>query len=160
MTTTTDETLVVTRRVDAPAERVFAVLTDPAKHAAIDGTGWVCEPIHPERLTAPGQVFGMGMYHSNHPDGHYEIHNRVEVLDPPRAIAWQPGSYTDDGSYQLGGWWWRYDLEPDGGACRVSLTYDWSQVPAPVREVITFPPFGVGHLERALENLARLTPPS
>ena len=35
------ETVSATTIVNAPAEAIFAVLADPAKHAAIDGTGWV-----------------------------------------------------------------------------------------------------------------------
>lgn len=37
--------------IDAPAEAIFAVLADPAKHAAVDGTGWVREPLDPEPLS-------------------------------------------------------------------------------------------------------------
>jgi len=157
--TTTDEVLVVTRRVGAPVERVFGVLADPASHAAIDGTGWVGEPLETGPITEVGQHFGMGMYHPNHPDGDYLIHNRVEALEPPRAIAWKPGQRGPDGEMSYGGWTWRYDLEPDGPdgeGTRVTLTYDWSQVPAPVREYIAFPPFGTDHVERSLDNLARL----
>jgi uncharacterized protein YndB with AHSA1/START domain len=154
--TKTDEVVAV-RRVAAPAERVFGVLTDPGSHAAVAGTGWVREPLDSERLTAVGQVFGMSMFHSGHPDGDHLIHNRVEVLEAPRAIAWQPGSSGPDGTIAYGGWLWRYDLEPDGDdACRVTLTYDWSGASASVREWMTFPPFDPDHLERSLANLARL----
>ena len=32
------------------------------------------------------------MYHENQlTDKNYEVANRVEVFDPPHAIAWQPG---------------------------------------------------------------------
>ena len=64
-----DDSVSATTVIDAPAEAIFAVLADPAKHAAIDGTGWVCEPVDSEPLTAAGQVFRMSMYHPNHPDG-------------------------------------------------------------------------------------------
>lgn len=156
-TGTVTEDMRVTRHVDAPAETVFAVLADPANHAAIDGTGWVREPLDPAAITGVGQVFGMGMFHSNHPDGDYRMHNRVEVFAPPRTIAWQPGQYGPDGEIGYGGWFWRYDLEPDGEGTRVTLTYDWSAVPAFLREHIAFPPFGEEHLTRSLENLAALS---
>jgi hypothetical protein len=55
-----DERLSATTIIDASPEVVFAVLADPAKHAAIDGTGWVCEPLESDSLTAAGQVFRMG----------------------------------------------------------------------------------------------------
>jgi hypothetical protein len=159
--TTTDEFVAVARRIAAPAERVFGVLADPANHAAIDGTGWVRDPLEPaDPITEVGQVFGMGMYHANHPDGEYRIHNLVEVFDAPRAIAWEPGQYGPDGALECGGWTWRYDVEPespdDPDACRVTLTYDWSRVPPSVREYISFPPFGLDHLERSLDHLAEL----
>lgn len=154
---TATEVLSVSRRIDAPIGSVFAVLADPARHAAIDGTGWVREPLEQDPITAVGQIFGMGMFHSNHPDGDYRMHNRVEVFEPPRAIAWQPGQYGPDGEIGFGGWTWRYDLADDGPqACRVTLTYDWSAVPGFLREHITFPPFGEEHLTRSLDNLAAL----
>ncbi|MFP5068131.1 SRPBCC family protein [Pseudonocardia nantongensis] len=153
----TDETMIVTRTVAAPPETVFAVLADPSRHAAIDGTGWVRESLDGERLTAPGQVFRIAMYHSNHPDGHYEMANRVEVLDPSRTIAWQPGQDDGAGTVEYGGWVWRYDLAPLGDtATTVTLTYDWSGVPAFLREHIVFPPFGVEHLENSLAHLDEL----
>ena len=155
--TTTDEALVVTRVIGAPAERVFGVLADPATHPAIDGTGWVREPLEQAPITEVGQIFGMGMYHPNHPDGHYRIHNLVEALEPPRVIAWKPGAYGATGELEHGEWTWRYDLAPEGpDACRVTLTYDWSRVPSSIREYISFPPFGVDHLERSLDHLAEL----
>ena len=86
-----DETVSATRIINAPAEAVFAVLADPAAHAAIDGTGWVREPLDSQPLTAAGQVFRVGMYHAGHPDGNYQMANRVQVFDSPQAISWEPG---------------------------------------------------------------------
>jgi uncharacterized protein YndB with AHSA1/START domain len=154
----TTEALSVTRTVPASADDVFTVLADPASHAAIDGTGWVCGPLDGERLTTSGQVFRMGMYHANHPDGRYEIANQVRELEPPRVISWAPGTEDAEGRLSFGGWIWRYDLAPtaDGGT-EVRLTYDWSSATPQAREVITFPPFGVEHLENSLRHLAELT---
>jgi hypothetical protein len=85
------------------------------------------------------------------------VANRVEVFDPPRAIAWQPGQISDDASLDLGGWFWRYDLEPvDEGRTDVTLTYDWSAVPPETREHIQFPPFDVSHLDNSLRHLGEL----
>ena len=86
-----DESLSATTIIRAPREVVFAVLADPTKHAAIDGTGWVREPLDSKPLTAAGQVFRMAMYHASHPDGIYQVANRVQTFDPPKAIAWEPG---------------------------------------------------------------------
>jgi uncharacterized protein YndB with AHSA1/START domain len=151
------DTVSATTTINAAAEAVFAVLADPAAHPAIDGTGWVCESLDAQPLTTAGQVFLMDMYHPNHPDGHYQMANEVQVLDPPRAISWKPGQYAGDGSLTFGGWVWRYDLTPAGpSGTEVTLSYDWSAVPAPIREHIGFPPFPADHLANSLAHLADL----
>jgi hypothetical protein len=151
------ETLIVNSTVEAPAGAVFAVLADPAAHKDIDGTGWLREALDDEPLTSVGQIFRIAMYHDNHPDKHYEMANKVIAIEPDRVIAWAPGGLAEDGSVELGGWTWRYDLEPvDAEQTRVVLTYDWSNVPAAIRENIAFPPFPVSHLENSLANLADL----
>jgi uncharacterized protein YndB with AHSA1/START domain len=144
--------------IEASPEAVFAVLADPSAHADIDGTGWVRDSLGNARITGAGQVFRMAMYHEGHPDKDYEIANRVEVFDEPRAIAWQPGTESPDtGELSFGGWIWRYDLEAAGPSrTRVTLTYDWSAVPPRVREYLQFPPFGPDHLENSLQHLAAL----
>ena len=86
-----DESLSAISTIHAPVDVLFAVLADPTRHPAIDGTGWVDEPLDSKPLTAAGQVFRMAMYHPNHPDGNYQVANRVQTFDPPKAIAWEPG---------------------------------------------------------------------
>ncbi|HET7665317.1 MAG TPA: polyketide cyclase [Mycobacterium sp.] len=143
--------------IKAPAQAVFDVLADPSTHEAIDGTGWVRESLDGKPLTKAGQVFRIAMYHDNHPEKHYEMANRVEVFDPPRAVAWQPGQGQDDENLEFGGWIWRYDLKPvDAAETEVLLTYDWSRVPTVLREHIGFPPFDVQHLHNSLKHLAQL----
>ena len=156
-TTMTDETISATTIINAPAEAIFAVLADPAKHAAIDGTGWVREPLDGQHLTAVGQVFRMAMYNDNVPGGHYRMANRVQEFDPPRAISWEPGQDTGDGSLRFGGWVWRYDLAPAGpSGTKVTLSYDWSAVPGSLRQHIGFPPFPPDHLGNSLARLGGL----
>jgi hypothetical protein len=84
--------------------------------------------------------------------------NRVEVFDPSRAIAWQPGQESPDtGELGFGGWVWRYDLAAAGPSrTTVTLTYDWSAATPVVRRFIQFPPFGPDHLEHSLQHLAQL----
>jgi hypothetical protein len=152
-----DDRLFATTVINAPAEAIFAVLADPAKHAAIDGTGWVCETVDSKPLTAAGQIFRMSMYHPNHPDGNYQTANRVRVFDPPSTISWDTGYDPGDGSLRFGGWFWRYDLTPAGPSnTSVTLTYDWSACSDSVRELIGFPPFPPEHLGNSLAHLASL----
>ncbi len=152
------ETIRASINIKAPAAAIFAVLADPASHAAIDGTGWVRDPLDRQSLTASGQVFRMAMHHSDHPNGNYEMANRVQVFDPPHAISWEPGYDPGDGDLRFGGWIWRYDLAPlDPSETEVTLTYDWSAVPEVVRSTgPEFPPFAPDHLENSLTHLAEL----
>ena len=152
-----DDSVSATTVINAPAEAVFAVLADPAQHAAVDGTGWVGEALDRKPLTAAGQIFRMSMYHPNHPDGTYQMANRVEVFDPPRSISWVPGQDAGDGTLRFPGWTWRYDLTPAGpSSTTVTLSYGWSAVPDPIREHIGFPPFPPQHLGNSLAHLAEL----
>ena len=151
------DSISATTVINAPAEAIFAVLTDPAKHAAIDGTGWVCETVDSKPLTAAGQIFRMSMYHPNHPDGNYQTANRVWTFDPPSTISWETGYDPGDGTLRFGGWFWRYDLTPAGpSTTSVTLSYDWSACSDSVRELIGFPPFPPEHLSRSLAHLAEL----
>src|SRR4051812_47551126 len=80
-----DESVSATTMIDAPADVIFGVLADPAKHAAIDGTGWVREHLDSQPLTAAGQIFQVAMYHPNHPDGDYQMANKVQ--SPPTCAS-------------------------------------------------------------------------
>ena len=65
--------------------------------------------------------------------------------------------FTWDRGLSFGGWTWRYDLEVLGQSqTRVTLTYDWSAVPPPVREHLSFPPFERDHLDNSLKHLSDL----
>jgi uncharacterized protein YndB with AHSA1/START domain len=153
-----DDSVSATTVIDAPAEAIFAVLADPAKHAAIDGTGWVRAALDSRPLTAAGQTFRVAMYHEGHPDGDYQMINEVQAFDPPSAISWKPGYDAGDGKLRFGGWVWRYDLTRSGPSkTSVTLRYDWSAVPDAIRQNFgSFPPFPPDHLDNSLAHLARL----
>lgn len=152
------ENVSATLTIAEPAAKVFAVLADPTSHAAIDGTGWVQEPVDRAPLTGAGQIFRMAMYLAKHPNGAYQTVNKVHIFDAPHTIAWLTGQQKDDGEMEFGGWVWRYDLAPiDPSTTEVTLTYDWSEVPQYIRDRgINFPPFGPDHLINSLRHLAEL----
>lgn len=101
------------RLIPAPAAAIFAVLTNPALHPVIDGSGTVVAPKggHQETL-ALGSAFSMGM-RMGVP---YTMKNRVVEFEDDRLIAWT----------HVGGYRWRYELEPVDGATRVTETFDWA----------------------------------
>jgi hypothetical protein len=148
--------------VGVPAARVFTMLADQTTHQAIDGTGWVTKAVDRAPLAEVGQIFWMHMYHPGHPDGRYMTANKVQMLDPPHAIAWLTGhDPKGDGHLEFGGWFWRYDLTPLGTSRAViRLSYDWSAVPQRIREYLHFPPSGPEHLTNSLHRLADLVAPT
>lgn len=169
---------VASRTVDAAPQQVFALLADPARHHETEPTDWVRGSLEedPAPLTEVGQVFGIEMFHEN-AHGRYDVHNRVIAFAQDRTIAWEPGQYSPDGELGTGGWTWRYDLAPADGAAAdgtvpggagsrsayggartgtgVTLTYDWSAVPAPVRQSFGIPPFPPSFLDESLAALDR-----
>ena len=110
------------RHVDATPEEIFALLVDPATHVRLDASDSVHGSRTPGPLTAVGDVFVMDMHGRD--IGDYQVHNRVVVLEPDRALGWAPAS--TDGT--PGGQTWTYRLTTEGGGTRLSQTYDWSQV--------------------------------
>ena len=154
----TEENVSATTTISASAETVFAVLADPSRHAAVDGTGRVRDSLDGERLTGSGQIFRVDTYHENHPDGSYEMANQVLAFERSRAISWRPGYVSPStGELEFGGWVWRYDLIPLGPVqTEVTLSYDWSAVgPAP-RQHRRFPQFAPDHLDNSLRHLAAM----
>lgn len=85
MDTLDQENVSAALTVAVPAAKVFAVLADPTSHSAIDGTGWVQETVDQAPLTEVGQIFRVDMYHADHPNGDYQVVNKVQVLAPPRT---------------------------------------------------------------------------
>jgi uncharacterized protein YndB with AHSA1/START domain len=109
--------------VPASPQRVFELLTDPARHSEFDATGMVGRPAYPARLTRVGQVFVMNMtYRDGFHIEHYQSDNLVIALEPPRAVAWTTATHDGDPL----GWLWRYDVEPVDDGAAVTLTYDWA----------------------------------
>ena len=153
-----DDSVSTTTMIGAPADVIFGVLANPAKHAAIDGTGWVREHLDSQPLTAAGQIFQVAMYHPNHPDGSYETANQVLAFEPPRVISWKPGYVSPaTGKLEFGGWIWRYDLTQLGpDKTKVTLSYDWSAVGPIPRQHIQFPPFPPDNLDNSLSHLAAI----
>ncbi|QGN32308.1 SRPBCC family protein [Microlunatus sp. Gsoil 973] len=155
MTQTVNEQQLARRRViKAPASAIFTVLADPSRHQDTTPEDWVRDAVTPEPITGVDQVFVINMFHIN-AGGHYVMHNRVAVFEQDRAIAWDPGQPDQDGNPQVGGWRWRYDLEPRDDGTEVTLTYDWSACLPPLRDAIRFPPFGPEFLDASLAALER-----
>ena len=154
MTTATAERYVVTRTIAASPAEIFAVLANPTRHKDTEPGDWVRDAIDTDPVTATGQMFAMNMF-LEQAGGHYVIHNLVTDFDPDRTIGWLPGQLDEAGKHGPGGWWWRYDLAPNGSDTDVTLTYDWSGTSQEFRDTVGVPVFGQDFIEASLATLDR-----
>ncbi|HET6812057.1 MAG TPA: SRPBCC family protein [Acidimicrobiales bacterium] len=118
-----DYAVTVERVIPAPPEAIFALLSDPAQHPAIDGSGTVREAKPSGEKLTLGSKFGMSMRQGVP----YTVSNEVVEFEPNRRIAWAPGMEGFLGRISPHGRRWRYELEPVDGGTRVSETWDISQ---------------------------------
>jgi ketosteroid isomerase-like protein/uncharacterized protein YndB with AHSA1/START domain len=117
--------LTVSLVINAPIERVFAMLADPDCHPELDGSGMLRRSRTHEVLTGVGETFTMDMHHELL--GDYQTDNVVTVYERDRAIGWAPAAAGQEPF----GHTFTYLLEPDGDdRTLVAHTYNWSQVTA------------------------------
>jgi hypothetical protein len=154
------EPVCVSRRIDVPAARVFAILADPARHPDIDGSGMLREAIAGAPVRGVGDTFGMRM-HNDHM-GDYEMLNYVTEYEQDRRIGWEPvlaraGRPEDEAEVGArSGHRWGYELTPDGQATVVTETYDCSSAPDWLKKVIRDGERWRGSMTRTLENLDKI----
>lgn len=155
--TMADGFVSVSRRIEAPAELLFALLADSANHPLIDGSGMVREPAPGVRVSRTGDWFLMNMHHDEW--GDYRMRNEVVEYEDGRRLVWEPAPVAippqeqeevgDPGLYR-----WGYELSPDGpGATMVTETFDCTRSPEGLREAVSE---GDGWLDAMTASLARL----
>ena len=82
----------VTRRIAAPANKIFLIVSNPAGHVEIDSSGMLQTAPDARALTAVGQTFDMDM--DRRPLGdipnmaEYKVRCTVTHLIPHRLIEW------------------------------------------------------------------------
>lgn len=146
-----DKKIVVHRTIEAPADAIFDVVTNPRRHKELDGSGFIRSEEHGDRITATGQVFTMNM-EGDHMGGEYKTDNHVTGYAHDRLVAWQ----TAPAGTEPKGWEWVWELEPQGQhQTEVTLTYDWSKVTdKELLRKVTFPLIKKEELEHSLQRLA------
>jgi len=152
----------VTKRIEAPAGRIFALLADPATHHELDGSGMLRPGVDAPVVSGVGDVFVMPMH--NDEMGEYEMANHVVEFEQDRRIAWEPtlasASRPEDveevgnSARQI----WGYELAPAGsGATEVTEFFDCSQSPDWLRKAVRGGERWRQSMEDSLDNLARLS---
>jgi hypothetical protein len=124
----------VTRRIEASAQEIFAILADPVRHLDLDGSGMLRGAVTTEPVTRVGDAFVMRMFFEAH--GDYQMINHIVEFEPDRLISWEPQAGQGHPSQGAGrseerwGHRWSYQLTPDGpDATIVTQRYDCSRVP-------------------------------
>jgi len=136
-----ERSVSVSRLINAPAETIFDILANPARHAEIDGSGTVrgAKQTEPERLKM-GAKFGMKMKLVVP----YDMRSTVVEFEENRLIAWA----------HFGKHRWRYELEPVDDATMVTETFDWSTSVFPAGiEMLGYPKKHVPNMQKTLERL-------
>jgi uncharacterized protein YndB with AHSA1/START domain len=141
--------VTVSRRIEAPAHEIFAILRDPSRHRDFDGSTMVRESDAPP-IESVGDSFIVRMHNGEF--GDYEMRNEVVEYVPDRAIAWAPKRHdiVDDEDWNHR-WGWR--LTPDNGATDVSAFFDCRLVPANGRRILRDGENWRPVLEKSLERL-------
>jgi Polyketide cyclase / dehydrase and lipid transport len=150
----TSERIEVQRTIDADPAAIFAILTDPQGHVAIDSSGML-QSAEGEPVTAVGDSFVVHMDRealNDYPElGRYDVTVRISAFDPGREIAWTIlGRIRPQIGHVYG-----YRLEPVDGSTLVTSYYDWSNIDEKWREASIFPVISEGALRATLGILAR-----
>lgn len=137
-----DKSVSASRTIPAAPDKVFALLRDPSMHSVIDGSGHVTGSKTKDKELVLGSKFST----SNRIVVPYPMNNTVVEFEQDRLIAW----------CHVGGWRWRYELEPadDGESTLVTESFDWSTAKSTQYvEILGWPKRNKANLEKTLDRL-------
>ena len=129
----------VSRRIEAPAARIFEVLANPQRHMDFDGSGMLRGAALDRPISEVGDTFTMKMHRLG---DDYLMLNYVVEFEPDRRISWEPAPgdpsrAEDNDPSKVGipaGYRWGYILVPDGDdATVVTEVFDFGAVTEDIR---------------------------
>ncbi|KUH99255.1 SRPBCC family protein [Mycobacterium sp. IS-3022] len=143
----------VQRTIDAPASDIFAVLTDPHGHVAIDATGML-QDAEGDRVRAAGDTFVVHMDRealNDFPMGKYDVTVSIRDFEQDALISWTIlGRIRPQIGHVYG-----YRLEPAADGTQVTSFYDWSDIDQHWRDAGIFPVVSENALRATLGILDR-----
>ena len=152
------ERIEVTRRIAASAAAIFAIVSDPAAHVSIDGSGMLEAALDARPLTEVGDTFDLAMDRTplNDIPGlvKYSVRNTVTKLEPGRLIEWTIGLPDHTPLGHVYGW----QLTPVDGQHTDVVNYcDWSNITDTLRAAgRVWPIVPVAMLEKSIAELERM----
>jgi uncharacterized protein YndB with AHSA1/START domain len=131
----------VSRRIKAPAARIFEFLANPQLHIDFDGSGMLRGAVFDRPVSGVGDGFSMKM---NRQGRDYLMLNLVVEFEPGRRIFWEPapGDLAPAGGdpSKVGiaaGYRWGYILTPDGDdATIVTEVFDYGSASVEIRQAV------------------------
>lgn len=154
-----EQRLSVQRAIAADPATIFAILTNPEGHVAVDASGMLMAA-EGDPVTAVGDRFVVRMDReslNDYPLGEYTVNVVIARFERDRAIAW-----TIDGVAQPPiGHVYGYELAPIDGGTMVTSYYDWSDIHPQYRDAAgsIFPVISETNLRATLGILARVAAP-
>ncbi len=154
-TDATVERMEVARTIPAPASRIFALLSDPKGHVAIDSSGMLMDSTG-DPAAKVGDEFVIHMDRealNDFPMGRYDVTVHITAFEPDREIAWTIRGQIKPQIGHIYG----YTLEPteDGSGTVVTSYYDWSTIDPQWKEANIFPIIPESALRATLGILER-----
>lgn len=150
-----EERVAVSRRIAAPAATIYALVSDPAGHVRIDGSGMLEAAPDAKPVTAVGDTFDMEMDRTplNDIPGlvKYKVRNTVTRIEPGRLVEWTIGAPDQPPLGHVYGW----QLDPvDEHTTDVTNYCDWSNIVPELRaRGREWPIVPVSMLEQSLDKL-------
>ncbi len=121
------ERFEVQRTIPADPAAIFAVVTDPKGHVAIDASGML-QSASGDPARAEGDTFVIHMDREalgDLPMGKYDVIVTFTAFEQDRYVTWE---VSGEGFPSIGHYY-GYRLDPaDGGGTVVTSIYDWSNV--------------------------------
>jgi hypothetical protein len=144
----------VTRRIAAPAHAIFEIVSNPAGHVEIDGSGMLEAAPDARQLSSVGETFDMDMDRTplgDIPDmGKYKVRNTVTRIVPDRLVEWGVGSADRPMFGHVYGW----QIEPVSDTESDVTNYcDWTNISEEMRSRRAWPVVPVEMLEKSVEKL-------
>jgi len=146
-----------TRRIAAPAHKIFLIVSHPSGHVEIDGSGMLQAAPNAEQLTAVGETFEMDMDRRPLGDipnmGAYKVRCTVTKIVPDRLFEWAVRAVDKSPAGHVYGW----QIEPISDTeCEVTNYCDWTNISDQLRAKFSWPVVPVDRLEKSVEKLERI----
>jgi hypothetical protein len=149
----TTERFEVQREIAAPPSKVFALLSDPNGHVAIDSSGML-QSADGKPVQQVGDQFVVHMDReslNDYPMGKYDVTVIITKFEPDALIEWTISGAIDPPLRHLYG----YTLAPSEAGTLVTSYYDWSEIHENYRGAGIFPVIPEAALRATLGILAR-----